>query len=118
MIEARIERELLMSVQHNVLHSILFIKALRAAGVPVIGNIVINGIERGMLEMTTEADMDGDITIVRWYDTDEDASVPSWRKVDWGNEKGYSWIRFIDARKPVVTEPVKSDPDDWDEDDL
>lgn len=118
MIEARIERELLMSVQHNVLHSILFIKALREAGVPVIGNIVVVGIERGMLWMTTEDDMDGDITIVRWYDTHEDSSVPSWRKVDWGAGKGYSWIRFEDSRKPVTVTPTKSDPDDWDEDDL
>lgn len=116
MIEARLDLDELRKVQHNVLHAIEFIKALKAAGIPVIGNIVMNGVERGRLEMRREQDMDGDIIIVRWFDDDETALARSHlRKTDFGSGKGYSWIRFEDSSKAVEV-TAKSDPDDWDED--
>ena len=116
MIEARLDLDELRKVQHNVLHAIDFIKVLKAAGIPVIGNIVMNGVERGRLEMHREQDMDGDIIVVRWFDHGETILAgSSWRKADFGNGKGYSWIRFEDSSKPVEVTP-KSDPDDWDED--
>lgn len=115
MIEARIDLDELRKVQHNVLHAIEFIKVLRQAGVPVIGNITMNGVERGSLHIHRENDMDGDIVVVRWLDDGESASA-SKHKHDFGSGKGYTWVRYQDSPPPVST--VKSDPDDWDEDDL
>lgn len=116
MIEARLERPLIDGHLHNVLHSILFIQALKKAGVPIIGNIVMAGVERGSLTMYQEDDLDGDIIVVRWLDAGESVSGAK-HKHDFGSGKGFTWVRYEDhpLKSPAT---VKPDPDDWDEDDL
>lgn len=101
MIEVRIDVQLMQMHQHNIMHSILMMKALREAGVPVIGKIIFSGPERGVLVQWREQDMDGDEWVVRWYDENEnnnDTGV-TYHKISTGVGVGFSWARYEDANR-------------------
>jgi hypothetical protein len=92
-IEVRIDVDVIQNHGHNILHSILMINALKAAGIPVIGKIAFCGPARGRLIQHREVDLDNDEWVIRWYDDGEaigDALVP----VERGSGMGYSWIRY------------------------
>lgn len=96
MIEVRIDIDWMQGQQHNILHSILMMEALRTAGMPVIGKIVFNGPERGKLITWREQDLDADVWVVRWFDGGEDATpgAASWKRTSSGKGKGFTWLRY------------------------
>lgn len=96
MIEVRIDIEHMQKHQHNVLHSILMMEALRTAGVPVIGKIIFNGPARGTLVQHRENTLDGDDWVVRWFDDKEDINAEYPEVQEQGNGKGYSWTRYAE----------------------
>lgn len=100
MIEVRIDIDWMQKQQHNILHSILMMDALRAAGMPIIGKIVFNGPERGTLVQHRENTLDGDDWVVRWYDEDETPEgVGASQVAATGMGKGYSWVRYSNPKK-------------------
>lgn len=103
MIEVRIDINEMQHHQHNILHSIKMIQALKQAGLPVIGKIVFNGVEKGRMSWWREADLDTDDCVIRWYDKEEYPEGP-WRKVASGGGHGYSWDRY-----ELVTASVQED---------
>lgn len=102
MIEVRIDRSWMEEHQHNVMHSILMMGALRAAGMPVVGKIIFHGPERGTINMHFEDDIDGGIFVVRWFDTDETGAALQLPISERGHGKGYTWRRY--GAKPVNPE--------------
>ena len=118
MIEVRIDIHWMQTQQHNIMHSIAMMDALRAAGMPIIGKIVFNGPERGELHQWRENTLDGDEWVVQWWDDRPRATgiYAKGRAVARGSGKGYSWTRY--ANSDNLDEPVKV-PDAWgDEDEL
>lgn len=111
MIEVRIDINWMQTQQHNVMHSILMMDALRAAGMPIIGKIVFNGPERGQLIQWRENTLDGDEWVVEWW------PIPNvhgrGKAVERGSGKGYSWIRYADSDN--LDEPVSTKG--WDDED-
>lgn len=114
MIKVRIDIHEMQNHQHNILHSIKMIQLLKDAGLPVIGKIVFNGVERGVMTMHREADLDSDDLVVTWHDEHEWSTAEwrsgvepprgPWRKVAWGGGHGYSWDRY-----ELVTASVQED---------
>lgn len=112
MIEVRIDTELLQNHQHNILHSIVMMDALRKAGIPVIGKIVFNGPERGCLVQWREQDMDGDQWVIQWFDEGEDVwpyarlgyLKANRKKTRNGLGVGFSWSEWIDPENPPKTQ--------------
>lgn len=105
MIEVRIDISWMQKHQHNIMHSILMMQALRAAGMPVIGKIIFNGPERGQLIQWRENDLDGDDWVVEWW------PVPQ-RYVKGpvhssGSGKGFKWVRY--AEPGEVIPPKEAD---------
>ena len=112
MIEVRIDTHLLQNHQHNIMHSVMMMDALRKAGVPVIGKIIFNGPERGTLLQWREQDLDGDEWVIRWYDTHEhhnDIGV-TYRKVANGLGVGFRWDKYEDVNAPA---PVVQQKEEW-----
>lgn len=93
MIEVRIDIHWMQNHQHNVLHSILMMQALRESGMPIIGKIVFNGPERGQLIQHRENTLDGDEWVVRWYDDGEPTDEPL-KVANSGSGRGYTWVRY------------------------
>lgn len=117
MIEVRIDIDLMQNHQHNIMHSVLMMDALRAAGMPVIGKIVFNGPVRGALTMTREVDMDDDTCVVRWYDSDEVIGAAPAQRVDSGSGRGYVWVRYANPNR-AESASKSSGADDWDEEEM
>ena len=70
MIEVRVDIARLLKSEHNILHSIEMIRSLKAAGVPVIGNIAMLGVSHGKLIQFKETGLD-DEWVVQWFADDE-----------------------------------------------
>ena len=131
MIEVRIDIDHMQRHQHNVMHSILMMNALREAGIPVIGKIIFNGPERGKLISWREQDLDSDTWVVRWYDDDEDPTpgAVAWVPVSNGSGKGFIYTNHrngaLSTYKPTgnQTLPAQQKPtttpgaSDWDRED-
>lgn len=111
MIEVRIDIHWMQNHQHNVLHSILMMQALREAGMPIIGKIVFNGPERGLLMQWRENTLDGDEWVVQWWP----ASIIYTKgpAVARGSGKGYSWTRYAEPGEPQKPAPSVA----WDDED-
>lgn len=112
MISIRIDTKLLQEHQQNILHSIVMMQTLRAAGVPVIGKIIFNGPERGTLVQWQESDIDGDEWVLQWWDNHETRCIgqriDDWLLVKSGRGVGFSWTHY---RHPDDPEPVVDE--DW-----
>lgn len=106
MIEVRIDVAHMQAHQHNIMHSIAMMNALRAAGMPVIGKIIFNGPERGRLVQWREQDLDGDEWVVHWYDDDEvqHNSPHHYKHKVTGHGHGYRWTRYSDDEQPAQRE--------------
>ncbi len=100
MIEVRIEHDWMQQHQHNILHSILMMEALRTAGLPVIGKIIFHGPARGTMITTFEDDLDGGAYVIHWYDKGEPGNGKSRKMVASGSGKGYTWRRYENPLRP------------------
>lgn len=65
-IEVRVPLDDLKKLQHEVLANIKTVEKLRAAGIPVIGKLVLSGITHGTLSHRVEEDLDGDVLVYEW----------------------------------------------------
>lgn len=97
MIEVRMNLVDLARIKHELLHSIAMIQRLKTAGVPVIGTLLMRGVVRGRLTWHTEEDLDGDISVLRWTDTNESTILTGRPMVRTGGEKhdGWEWTKWV-----------------------
>jgi hypothetical protein len=65
-IEVRVPLEDVMKLQHEVLANIKTVEKLRAAGIPVVGKLVLSGITHGTMTHRVEEDLDGDTLVYEW----------------------------------------------------
>jgi hypothetical protein len=65
-ITLRVDLEALKKLQHEVLANIKIVEKMRAAGIPVIGKLVLSGITHGTLTHRVEEDLDGDVLVYSW----------------------------------------------------
>lgn len=65
-IEVRVSLDDVKKLQHEVLENIKVVEKLRAAGIPVIGKLVLSGITHGTLTHRVEEDLDGDTLVYVW----------------------------------------------------
>lgn len=116
MIEVRIDINWMQEHQHNIMHSILMMNALRDAGIPVIGRIVFNGPARGILHQHRENTLDGDDWVVRWWNevVEQTGVYPKGRVIARGSGYGYSWIRYEDPNDGIeLPATAWSEEEDW-----
>lgn len=66
MIEVRVPLDHIKHIQHEVTQNILLVERLKKAGIPIIGRLVLSGVEHGKLEHEVEEDIDGDTLVYRW----------------------------------------------------
>lgn len=97
MIEVRMNLVDLARIKHELLHSIAMIRRLKTAGVPVIGTLLMRGVSNGRLSWHTEEDLDGDISVLRWYANDEPgfADREDWRRVAGEKHDGWEWSKHV-----------------------
>jgi hypothetical protein len=97
MIEVRMNLVDLARIKHDMLHSIAMVERMKKAGIPVIGILIMRGVSRGRLTWHTEEDLDGDISVLRWYDKGEDSTGMGHQMVRAGGEKheGWEWIKYV-----------------------
>ena len=109
MIEVRVDVERLLKSEHNILHSIQMIQSLKAAGVPVIGNIAMLGVSHGKLIQFKETGLD-DEWVVQWFADDEIALVPNAAMKGKPEAKGsgsyFTWFRVGAPARPVEDEEL------------
>jgi len=73
MIEVQIAKDKNDANQHDTLVGIKIIGSLKAAGIPVIGNVfTMRGIERGTLTYTNQNDLDGPMHVYIWCEDGSD----------------------------------------------
>ena len=65
-IEVRVPLEDVMKLQHEVLANIKLVEKMRAAGIPIIGKLVLSGITHGTLTHHVDDDLDGDTLVYTW----------------------------------------------------
>lgn len=65
-IEVRVSLDDVKKLQHEVLENIKVVEKLRAAGIPMIGKLVLSGITHGTLTHRVEEDLDGDTLVYMW----------------------------------------------------
>lgn len=108
MIEARLDHDIVTKCQENILHSIVTIQLLRDAGVPIYGNIVMHGPERGVLTQHREEDLDRNDWVIRWFDDDEPMFGPKEKPTQpverIGSLQFGSWTRYRNPNKPMDDE--------------
>ena len=111
MIEAKLDIAALNLVKHEMLHSIDMMKHLRAAGIPIVGVLMMRGIEYGVMEWSRETSPDGDYWCMRWFDVNEPrAATKGWIKEASGEGEAYSWVRYRHESMPATT--TANDEDD------
>lgn len=65
-ITLRVEADSIKKLQHEVLANIKLVEKMRAAGIPIIGKLVLSGITHGTLTHHVEDDLDGDTLVYTW----------------------------------------------------
>jgi hypothetical protein len=65
-ITLRVDLEAVKKLQNEVLANIKTVEKMRAAGIPVIGKLVLSGITHGTLTHRVEEDLDGDVLVYSW----------------------------------------------------
>lgn len=110
MIEARLDHDFLAKCQNNILHSIVTIQALKDAGVPIFGHILMHGPARGVLTQHSEEDLDQNEWVMRWFDDDEPMIGPKEQPTQPVEATGIlqfgRWTRYRNPKKP---RPVEDD---------
>lgn len=108
MIEVRSNLIDLARVKHDMLHAIAMIERLKKAGMPIIGILHMRGVERGRLTWHKEEDLDGDVSVMRWFDDNEIDAAPgtAWIKVSSEQHEAWSFTVYRDADAPA---PVEDD---------
>lgn len=101
MIEVRIDRDALDKINHDVQHSIYVIDKLKKAGIPIRGNLITRGVERGRLTWHNDDGLDGIEWVIRWFDDGEKKPAAGWKVAEKGKGESFTWTRFVN---PETTE--------------
>lgn len=65
-ITLRVDADSVKKLQNEVLANIKLVEKMRAAGIPIIGKLVLSGITHGTLTHHVEDDLDGDTLVYTW----------------------------------------------------
>lgn len=65
-INLRVSLDDIKKLKHEVLENIKLVEKMRAAGIPVVGKLVLSGITHGTLTHHVEEDLDGDTLVYTW----------------------------------------------------
>lgn len=109
MIELRVDVAKLKKTEHNILHSIQMIQSLKAAGVPVIGNIAMLGVSHGKLIQFNEIGLDEE-WVVQWFADDEITlgihPKARGKTEACGSGSYFTWFRVGAPARPVEDEEL------------
>lgn len=116
MIELRIDQYQLEKATNDLIYQQHILNALRQAGVPVVGVLVIRSVSRGKLVMHIEQDIDGDTFIWRWYPPEETihvTNVQGYKPVKKGSGPAYEWTEFKPFGVTQFTPPLEADDESF-----
>lgn len=100
MIEVRINLVDIGRIKNRVLHNIAFMEKLKSVGIPTIGVLLMEGVSSGYLTVHVEEDLDGDLSVIRWWSPDEVAvglngdPGEAYRRTAGEQLEGWSWTRY------------------------
>lgn len=107
MIEVRMNLVDMKRIKNDILYSITMQDRLRAAGMPIIGTLLMRGVERGVIVWHVEPDLDGDIGVIRWYDVGESMTPGTeWVEIEGEQLQAHSWTKYRLAGVTVEDEEL------------
>lgn len=100
MIEVRINLVDIGRIKNRVLHNIAFMDKLKSIGIPTVGVLLMEGVSSGHLTVHVEEDLDGDLSVIRWWTPGEPACAINekpadpYRRVAGKQLEGWSWVQY------------------------
>jgi hypothetical protein len=99
-IEVRYDADALRTITNDIGHNVHVMNALREAGIPIHGVLLLRSVKTGLMTMQTVDDIDGDIYVWKWYShgTHDKKGQPvaygPMHEARRGQGKTYSWIAY------------------------